>query len=191
MKYINDIEYINKLVEKAQQGNNEAFNQLVLIYNPRVQNIARKYLIPTSDLSDISQEVFIKVYKYIKGFKGESSFYTWLYAVATSVIKNYLMTSSKTPILKGSNINATEYLDFISDFHENHNPQDILVSDETRDIIINTVNNLPDCLREVIMLREIEGLSYLDIATVLHIPEGTVRSRIHRARSIIEHNINQ
>lgn len=181
--------YVNQLVAKAQQEDVAAFAELVKLFRARVSQIIRKYVNEPSEVEDLSQEVFLKVHRYIKTFKGESSFYTWLYSVAASIAKNYLINLKRMPLVNTVDNNLSDYLDVIVDTHENVNPQDILVSNETQTKIIDTLEKLPRILHEVLILREIEGLSYERISEVLEIPEGTVRSRIHRARQVIEENI--
>lgn len=182
-------DHINRLVEKAQNGDNAAFTELVRIFNPRVHYIIKRYVREQVEAADVAQEVFLKVHKYLKGFKGESSFYTWLYSVTTSVAKNHLMALKRSQLITSVDSSFTDYMEFAVDVHENLDPQDILVSDETENTLIETIENLPQILKEVIILRELEGLSYIKISDLLKIPEGTVRSRIHRARSIIEQNL--
>lgn len=181
--------YVNQLVAKAQQEDVAAFAELVKLFRARVSQIIRKYVNEPSEVEDLSQEVFLKVHRYIKTFKGESSFYTWLYSVSASIAKNYLINLKRMPLVNTVDNNLSDYLDVIVDTHENVNPQDILVSNETQTKIIDTLEKLPKILHEVLILREIEGLSYERISEVLEIPEGTVRSRIHRARQVIEENI--
>lgn len=181
--------YINQLVAKAQHEDAEAFSELVRLFRARVAQIIRKYVNEPAEVEDLSQEVFLKVHRYIKTFKGESSFYTWLYSVTASIAKNYLINLKRMPLVNTVDNNLSDYLDVIVDTHENVNPQDILVSNETQTKIIDTLEKLPKILHEVLILREIEGLSYEKISEVLDIPEGTVRSRIHRARQVIEENI--
>lgn len=177
------------LVSRAQEGDDKAFTELVKIFQPRVMCIIKRFIREAVDISDVSQEVFFKVHKYIRSFKGESSFYTWLYSVTTSVAKNYLLQMKRNPLSTTLDNSFTDFMDFAVDIHSNENPQDILVSDETESIIVETLEGLPEILRDVIVLREIEGLSYLRISELLNIPEGTVRSRLHRARNIIEESI--
>lgn len=177
------------LVNRAQEGDDKAFTELVKIFQPKVMYIIKRFIHEAVDISDVSQEVFFKVHKYIRSFKGESSFYTWLYSVTTSVAKNYLMQMKRNPLSTTLDNSFTDFMDFAVDIHTNENPQDILVSDETESIIVETLESLPEILRDVIVLREIEGLSYLKISELLNIPEGTVRSRLHRARNIIEESI--
>ena len=181
--------YINALVSRAQADDDSAFCELVQLFQPKVHYIIKRFIREKVDIADVSQEVFIKVHRYLKGFKGESSFYTWLYSVTTSVAKNHLLLMKRTQLVTTIEGGFTDYMDFAVDVHENMDPQDILVSDETENTLIETLESLPKILREVIVLRELEGLSYIRISNILNIPEGTVRSRIHRARSIIEQHL--
>ena len=159
--------YINELVKKAQQDDEGAFTELVHLFQPKVHYIIKRYIREQVDIADVSQEVFIKVHKYIKGFKGDSSFYTWLFSVTTSVVKNHLLIMKKTQLLTTIDGGFTDYMEFAIDVHENIDPQDILVSDETENTLIETLENLPKILREVIVLRELEGLSYVNISNIL------------------------
>lgn len=181
--------HVAELVKKAQGGDDAAFSEIVKIFQPRIFFIIKRYIHQQAEVSDVSQEVFLKVHRYINSFKGDSSFYTWLYSVTTSVAKNYLATLKKSSLLTSYENSYTDFIDYAVDKDNNVNPQDILVLDETENMLLETFEKLPDILRDVIMLREIEGLSYVRIADLLDIPEGTVRSRIHRARSIIEDSL--
>lgn len=179
------------LIKKTKEGDDQAFAEIIHLYSNKILYVVKRYVSEPSDISDVCQEVYIRLYKYIDSFKGDSTFYTWLYSVITSVAKNYIANNSKyNHINVNEDYNFTDYMDFAIDVHQNVNPQDILVSDETFDQLTDTIDHLPQMLKEVIMLREIEGLPYEDIATSLKVSVGTVRSRIFRARSIIEQNMN-
>jgi RNA polymerase sigma-70 factor (ECF subfamily) len=186
----NDNPYVIDLINKSKNGDDHAFAEIVHLYQNKVTYIVKRYISEPSDVSDVCQEVFIKVFRYLDSFKGNSTFYTWLYSVTSSVAKNHLINLQKLNLVNRDDSFFTDYMDFAVDVHENINPQDILVSDETMSIVSDTINKLPKLLREIIILREIEGLSYEKIASVLKISKGTVRSRIYRARTIIEQNVN-
>lgn len=183
--------YVIDLINRTKEGDDQAFAEILHLYSNRILYVVKRYVSEPSDISDVCQEVYIRLFRYMKTFKGDSSFYTWLYSVISSVSKNYLATKSRTNHLNvNDDYNFTDYMEFAIDIHENVNPQDILVSDETLDLLTRTIDKLPDMLREVIILREIEGLPYETIAGSLKISVGTVRSRIFRARSIIEDRLN-
>lgn len=186
----NEHPYVIDLINRSRQGDRDAFSEIVHLYQRRVLFVVKRYISEPAEVSDVCQEVFIKVYKYLDSFKGDSTFYTWLYSVASSVAKNHLITLQRLNFVTSDDISFTDYMDFAVDIHENIDPQEILVSDETMDILSNTIAELPKLLKEVIVLREIEGLSYEKIAELLKISKGTVRSRIYRARSIIEESVN-
>lgn len=183
--------YVIDLIARSKLGDDEAFAEIVHMYQSRVVYVVKRYISEPADISDVCQEIFIKVYRYLDSFKGDSSFYTWIYSVAASVAKNHLNNMQRLNLVTRDDNYFTDYMDFAIDIHENTNPQDILVSDETMGIVSDTIDELPKLLKEVIVLREIEGLSYDKISEILHISKGTVRSRIYRARTIIEDSVNK
>lgn len=186
-----DLPYVIELIERSKQGDDEAFAKIINLYQNKILFIVKRYVNEPAEVSDVCQEVYIKVYRYLDSFKGDSTFYTWLYRVASSVAKNHIVYINKQSYITTSNeYNFTDYMDFAVDVHENSNPQEILVSDETLTELSQVIDDLPRLLKEVIILRELEGLSYEQIASSLHISKGTVRSRIFRARTIIENKIN-
>ena len=186
-----DTPYVIDLIERSKQGDEEAFTEIVNLYQNKILFVVKRYVSEPAEVSDVCQEVYIKIYRYINSFKGDSTFYTWLYRVASSVAKNHLVHINKQSYITTSDeYNFTDYMDFAVDVHENSNPQEILVSDETLTELSQIIDELPKLLKDVIVLRELEGLSYDKIADSLHISKGTVRSRIFRARSIIEDKIN-
>lgn len=185
-----DNPHVVDLILKSKNGDQKAFTELINMYKHKIAYVVRRYVHEPSEASDVCQEVFIKVYKYINTFKGDSMFYTWLYSITARVAKNHLINLQRLNYITQDQDTFTDHMDFAIDVHENVNPQDILVSDETLDLLTEVINKLPKLLREVIILREIEGLSYDKIAEVLSISPGTVRSRLFRARTIIEEAIN-
>jgi RNA polymerase sigma-70 factor (ECF subfamily) len=141
------------------------------------------------DVQDVAQEAFIKAYRALPGFRGESAFYTWLYRIAVNTAKNYLVAQKRRP--SGSDIDAVdaEYFEGNDNLRENASPERLLLSEELRKVVFATLEQLPEDLRTAITLREMEGLSYEDIAEVMACPVGTVRSRIFRARETLDKQI--
>lgn len=178
-----------ELVRLVQAGEKKAFDVLVLKYQQKVVNIVMRYVRDQSTAMDISQETFIKAYKGLKNFRGDSAFYTWLYRIAINTAKNYLVTMKRR--LPATDIDAqeAEQYETATGLREIGSPESELQKDEVHQAIIKTVQQLPDDLRTAISLREIEGFSYEEIAEAMGCPIGTVRSRIFRAREAIEENI--
>ena len=177
------------LVERVQQGDKQAFNLLVGRYQTKVCNLIARYVNNPSDVPDVAQEVFIKAYRSIGSFRGESAFYTWLYRVAVNTSKNHLTSVGRKP--PASDVDAVEAGNFElgSNLREITNPENLTLSNELKQHIFAAVAELPDDLKTAITLREIEGLSYEEIAHVMECPVGTVRSRIFRARDAVDKRI--
>lgn len=179
------------LIEKAQQGDKEAFGQLVLRYQHKVGRLVRYYVPDQAQSLDLTQDVFIKVYAALAKFRGDSAFYTWLYRVAVNTVKNHLILNQHH--FTASDLEA-EPQDSASNqslpIREDETPEHCLLRDEIEKTIFDTIDKLPEDARLAFTLREIEGLSYEEIADVLNCPIGTVRSRIFRARELIEHEID-
>ena len=178
-----------QLVELVQQGNKAAFDLLVRKYQNRVLNLVSRFVKNQGDVQDVAQEAFIKAYRAVPGFRGESAFYTWLYRIAENTAKNYLVAQKRRP--SGSDIDAmdAENFDGSDNLRENSSPERLLLSEELRKVVFATLEQLPEDLRTAITLREMEGLSYEDIAQVMECPVGTVRSRIFRAREALDKQI--
>ncbi|MCW8997018.1 MAG: RNA polymerase sigma factor RpoE [Psychromonas sp.] len=175
-----------QLIQRIQGGEQQAFTLLVRKYQNRVANILTRYVRNNGDIADVTQEVFIKVYKSLPSFRGESAFYTWLYRIAVNTAKNYLTSQSRRP--PSSDIIAEEADGYEGSeaLKEADDPESILHSQEVKDVILNTIKQLPAELKSAITLREIEGMSYEEIANIEDCPIGTVRSRIFRARDAID-----
>ncbi|MDA9556321.1 RNA polymerase sigma factor RpoE [Vibrio sp.] len=177
------------LIERIQNGDKQAFNLLVVKYQSKVCNIISKYVSHSGDVPDVAQETFIKAYRAIPNFRGESAFYTWLYRIAVNTAKNYLTSQSRRPPSSDVDVDDAEYLEVGSHFKDIETPERSALSGELKKVIFNTIASLPDDLRTALTLREMEGLSYEEIATIMDCPVGTVRSRIFRARDTIEKQI--
>ena len=175
-----------QLVEKVQRGDKNAFNLLVTRYQHKVMHLVSRYVKSSGDVADVTQEAFIKAYRALPSFRGDSAFYTWLYRIAVNTAKNYLVSQGRKP--PGSDIDAQEadYYDGGEALHDNSTPERSLLSNEIEATLFKIVDRLPDDLRMAITLREMEGLSYEEIAAVMDCPVGTVRSRIFRAREAID-----
>lgn len=179
-----------QLVRLVQQGKKQAFDLLVKKYQYKVLSIALKYVSEQTDAQDIAQETFIKAYRAIPDFRGDSSFFTWIYRIASNTAMNYVSCSSRK--YSSVDIDAPEIESYagVEKLHEVNNPENILEGRDAHKIIKDVLNALPNELRQAIILREIEELSYEDISKIMECPIGTVRSRIFRAREIIEEKLN-
>jgi len=178
-----------KLVERVQRGDKNAFNLLVIKYQHKVANLVSRYVKNQSDVADVVQEAFIKAYRALPNFRGESAFYTWLYRIAVNSAKNHLVALGRKPPGSDIDIEDAEIYDSGDALREHESPEKILLTDEIKKTVFSTIDQLPEDLRTAINLRELEGLSYEDIAVIMECPVGTVRSRIFRAREAIERKI--
>lgn len=179
----------SKLVEMVQRGDQEAFNLLVLKYQHRVLKLVNRYVRDPSEAEDITQEAFIKAYKALPTFRGDSAFYTWLYRIAANTAKNVLVSSRRRMVDYNLDMQDPEDYAAQSLLKEADTPEGMLLTEEIRKTVTDTMQQLPDDLREAITLRELEGLSYEEIAEVMDCPVGTVRSRIFRAREAIDRKL--
>lgn len=177
-----------ELVEKAQQGDKKAFNLLVVRYQNRVAGLLTRY-VSRDDIPDIVQESFIKAYRSLASFRGESAFYTWLYRIAVNTAKNHLTALGRRPPKEDILAEDAESYDAGTQLRETDTPENLVLSNELKRVVFETIENLPEELKMAITLREIEGLSYEEIAEVMSCPVGTVRSRIFRAREAIDAKI--
>ena len=176
------------LVERVQQGDKKAFNLLVSRYQNRVAGLLTRYVSP-NDIPDVVQESFIKAYRSIGAFRGDSAFYTWLYRIAVNTAKNYLTAQGRRPPNEDILAEEAESYDVGSNLRDVATPENEMLSNELKKIVFDTIKGLQEDLRTAITLREIEGLSYEEIAEIMECPVGTVRSRIFRAREIIESRV--
>ena len=175
-----------QLVDKVQQGDKKAFNLLVLKYQNRVSSLVARYVKNSGDVADVTQEAFIKAYRALPNFRGESAFYTWLYRIAVNSAKNYLVSQSRKPPASDVDAQEAEFYEGADALHENSSPERNLLTKEIEKQLYQAIEKLPDELRIAITLREMEGMSYEDIASIMECPVGTVRSRIFRAREAID-----
>ena len=175
-----------KLVEKAQKGDKKAFGMLVEKYQRRLNRLLSRMVRDQSEIEDIVQDSFIKAYRAINNFRGDSAFYTWLYRIGINTAKNHLVKLGKRPkAMNDVEIEEIENFKDAPDLRNQDTPESTMMSNEIVASVNQTIGALPSELREAISLREMEGLSYEEIAELMNCPIGTVRSRIFRAREVI------
>ena len=174
------------LVEQVQAGDKQAFDVLVLKYQNKIIQLVNRYVHDADEARDVAQEAFIKAYRAIGRFRGDSAFYTWLYRIAINTAKNYLVASGRRPPRSDIDAQDAEQYEGATGLKEYATPERLLLKDEIQGAIATAIDDLPDDLRTAITLRELEGLSYEEIAQTMDCPIGTVRSRIFRARDSID-----
>jgi RNA polymerase sigma-70 factor (ECF subfamily) len=177
-----------QLVVRVQKGDKSAFDLLVRKYQHRIAKLVSRYVYDRSEVEDVTQEAFIKAYRAIKGFRGESAFYTWLYRIAINTAKNYLVAQGRRPSIADVETEDAEASDFSAgtNLRDATTPERQMLADEIGRAVERVLATLPEDLRTAVTLREIDGLSYEEIAEVMDCPIGTVRSRIFRAREAID-----
>ena len=175
-----------QLVERVQRGDKNAFNLLVKKYQHKVVNLVARYVNNPGDVPDVAQEAFIKAYRALPTFRGESAFYTWLYRIAGNTAKNYLTSQGRRPPSSDVEADEAEYYGGGEALQEVATPENLALTDEIKRTVFAAIEALPEDLRTAITLREMEGLSYEEIAEIMDCPVGTVRSRIFRAREAID-----
>jgi RNA polymerase sigma-70 factor (ECF subfamily) len=174
------------LVERAQRGDRHAFDLLVLKYQQKIVNLVMRYVRDPTEALDVSQEAFIKAYRALPRFRGDSAFYTWLYRIAINTSKNYLESHQRKPVEYNLDAQDPRYAERHAQLRDDETPEGIAMQEQLRGTLEQTIAALPEELRTAILLREIEGLSYEEIATAMECPVGTVRSRIFRAREALD-----
>ena len=179
-----------QLVQRAQRGDLRAFDLLVLKYQGRIGALVSRYIADAGEVEDVTQEAFIKAYRALSKFRGDSAFYTWLYRIAANAAKNHLVAKGRRPGADAT-IEDAEVFDDGGLVSETSSPEAMAMGDELAAVVEQALQSLPEELRAALMLRELEGLSYDDIAEVLGCPVGTVRSRIFRAREAIDEQVRQ
>ena len=180
-----------QLVERVQKGDNRAFDLLVLKYQHKIFGLISRYVRDHDEIKDVAQEAFIKAYKALPKFRGDSAFYTWLYRIAINTAKNYLVSRSRRPPAFDIDVEDAEYYESASSLKDIENPENVLYGEELKKVVETAISDLPEDLRFAVTLREFEGLSYEDIADVMECPVGTVRSRIFRAREAIDKQVQK
>lgn len=181
-----DREADQALVERVQRGDKKAFDVLVLKYQHKVGNLISRYIRDSSEVLDVTQEAFIKAYRALPKFRGDSAFYTWLYRVAINTAKNHLAAQARRPPGDDIEADVAEQMDMGSPLKEYATPENLALQREIAHTIQKALDQLPEDLRTAITLRELEGLTYEEIAQAMDCPIGTVRSRIFRAREAID-----
>ena len=177
------------LVERVQNGDSRAFDLLVQKYQNRISKLIARFVRNPADVQDVAQEAFIKAYRALPSFRGESAFYTWLYRIAINTAKNHLVAQGRKSPAYAVDVQEVEKYDASEWLKEYATPERELLADEIQVTVNTALDALPPDLREAITLQEIEGLSYEDIAQVMDCPIGTVRSRIFRAREAIDEKL--
>ena len=181
-----DREIDQQLVERAQRGDKKAFELLVAKYQRKLARLLSRFIRDPAEVEDVAQEAFIKAYRALPSFRGESAFYTWLYRIGINTAKNYLMAMGRrAPTSTEVEAEEAEGFEEGEQLRDINTPESVLLSNEIARTVNATIEGLPEELRTAIQLREIEGMSYEDIAKVMDCPIGTVRSRIFRAREAI------
>jgi RNA polymerase sigma-70 factor (ECF subfamily) len=174
-----------ELVKRVQKGDKGAFDLLVLKYEHKIVNLVMRYVRDPEQALDISQEAFIKAYRALPRFRGESAFYTWLYRIAVNTAKNYLAAQRRRPMDIELDLQDQEQYGLHARLKETDTPEEVALSHELQETLERAFEALPDDLRTAIILRELDGMSYEEIAQTMDCPVGTVRSRIFRARDAI------
>ena len=178
-----------QLVRRVQAGDKAAFNLLVLKYQHRVLKLVSRFVNDAAEAEDVAQEAFIKAYRALASFRGDSAFYTWLYRIAINTAKNALVSNRRRPVDFNLDLQDPEQYDRHARLKESETPEGVLLTEEIRSVVEQAMEQLPEDLRTAIVLRELEGLSYEEIAEAMDCPVGTVRSRIFRAREAIDRKL--
>ncbi len=175
-----------QLIERVKNGEKAAYDLLVLKYQQRIINLVSRFVRNQSDAFDVTQEAFIKAYRALPNFRGDAAFYTWLYRIAVNTAKNHLAVQSRRPSGNNYDVSEIEQIEGADALKEQATPENLLLKDELQATVLKAIDELPEDLKTAIMLREVDGLSYEEIASVMECPIGTVRSRIFRAREAVD-----
>ena len=175
-----------QLVQRVQKGDRTAFDLLVLKYQHRVLKLVGRFVSNPAEAEDVAQDAFLKAYRALPSFRGESAFYTWLYRIAINTAKNSLVATRRRPVDFDLDLQDPEQFDRHAKLKEVDTPERVLLTEEIRSAVQGAMEQLPEDLRTAIVLRELDGLSYEEIAEAMDCPVGTVRSRIFRAREAID-----
>ncbi len=177
------------LVERVQRGDKKAFDILVRKYQHKLVNLIARYVYDPNEVMDVAQETFLKAYRAIPKFRGDSAFYTWLYRIGVNTAKNHLIAQGRRPPSVDIDADEATQYEGESDLKEYATPEGMLLKEEIEKTVFDTIESLPEDLRKAITLRALEGLSYEEIAEAMGCPVGTVRSRIFRAREAINEKL--
>lgn len=178
-----------QLVVRVQKGDKRAFDLLVIKYQHKILAIISRFIRDPSEVQDVAQEAFIKAYRALGNFRGDSAFYTWMYRIAINTAKNYLVARSRRPPASDVELDDVEFYSSSDMLKDQESPENLLFRDELQAVVNQTIKGLPEDLRTAVSLREFDGLSYEEIAEVMECPMGTVRSRIFRAREAIDKQV--
>lgn len=179
----------HQLVLRVQKGDKRAFDMLVIKYQHKILSIISRYIKDNAEIHDVAQEAFIKAYRAIGNFRGDSAFYTWIYRIAINTAKNYLVSRGRLPPSSDVDVEDAEFYSGSDSLKDVDTPENHAMRDQLETVVNNAIKALPEDLRTAVTLREMEGLSYEEIAEVMSCPVGTVRSRIFRAREAIDKEI--
>lgn len=177
------------LVERVQHGDRRAFDLLVRKYQHKVIGLVSRYVRNRAECEDIAQESFMRAWRAIATFRGDSAFYTWLYKIAVNTAKNHLVAMKRRPPADDVDVDDASFMLGSERMQDNATPEHEMMRQEIEQSVFSTVQELPDELRTAITLREVDGLSYEEIAQAMDCPIGTVRSRIFRAREAIDQKL--
>jgi len=175
-----------QLVARVQKGDKRAFDLLVLKYQHKIFAIISRFVKDNAEVQDVAQETFIKAYRALANFRGDSAFYTWIYRIAINTAKNHLVSRGRRPPSSDVEVDEAEYYSGGEQLKDLESPEGQLMRDQLEEVVHQAIRDLPEDLRTAVTLREMEGLSYEEIAEVMGCPVGTVRSRIFRAREAID-----
>ncbi len=175
-----------QLVERVQKGDKRAFDLLVIKYQHKIMSLISRYIQDSAEVQDVAQEAFIKAFRALKNFRGDSQFYTWLYRIAVNTAKNHLVSQGRRPPTQDVEVDDAEHYAEAGALKDTATPDRLLARDQLKAVVYGAIEQLPDELRTAITLREMDGMSYEDIAEIMQCPIGTVRSRIFRAREAID-----
>ena len=178
------------LVRKVQRGDKAAFDSLVVKYQHKIVHLVNRYVKDPYEAQDVAQDTFIKAYRALGDFRGDSAFYTWLYRIAINTAKNYLLSRSRRHYDYEVDIQDAEQVENLPQLKDIETPEDLLMNEQVVLVIRSAIEKLPEEMRIAITLREFEGMSYEEIAEAMDCPIGTVRSRIFRAREAIDEKLN-
>lgn len=185
------IEDLDKeLVQRVQQGDKSAFDLLVIKYQHKIVHLVNRYVKDPSEAQDVAQDAFIKAYRALGDFRGDSAFYTWLYRIAINTAKNYLLSRSRRHFDYEIDVQDAEQVENAPQLKDIETPENLLMNEQIVAVIKAAIEKLPEEMRVAITLREFEGMSYEEIAEAMDCPIGTVRSRIFRAREAIDQKLN-
>ncbi len=185
----NNAELDQELVQRVQQGDKAAYDVLVIKYQHKIVQLVNRFVKDPSEAQDVAQEAFIKAYRALGSFRGDSAFYTWLYRIAINTAKNYLVSRSRRYSDYEVDVQDAEQVENAPQLKGMDTPDSVLMNEQIINAIKSAIEKLPDEMRTAIMLREFEGMSYEEIAQAMDCPVGTVRSRIFRAREAIDEKL--